>query len=76
MTLDQLAPGQSGIITDVTGDARHGRLSELGFVPGTRVTVCKAAPMGDPVELLLRGYCLCARKNALTRIEILSEAGE
>lgn len=74
MTLDQLAPGTSGTITAVTGGARRGRLPELGFVPGTRVTVVKAAPVGDPVELLLRGYCLCVRKAALRDIEIAPEA--
>ena len=73
MTLDQLAPGSSGTITAVTGDMERGRLPELGFVPGTRVTVVKAAPMADPVELYLRGYCLCVRKSALRDIEITPE---
>ena len=76
MTLDQLASGMSGTITAVTGGARNGRLQELGFVPGTRVTAVKTAPMGDPVELYLRGYCLCVRKSALRDIEITPEAGQ
>lgn len=39
------------------------RLLELGLLPGTEFTVTKIAPFGDPVEIELRGYKLCLRRN-------------
>lgn len=39
------------------------RLQEMGLVAGTEVTVVKVAPLGDPVEISLRGYRLCLRKS-------------
>ena len=56
MTLDHLPIGQSGEITAVGGTgALRCRLLDMGLIPGTRVKVIKAAPMGDPIQLQLRG---------------------
>ena len=62
MTLDCVKPGQGGIITVVGGDgALRRRLLDMGLTPGTTVMVRKIAPMGDPIELHLRGYELTLR---------------
>ncbi|MEG2378304.1 MAG: FeoA family protein, partial [Clostridia bacterium] len=64
MTLDILKPGKSGIVTAVGGEgALRRRLLDMGVTPGTRVMVRKIAPMGDPIEIYLRGYELTLRKN-------------
>ena len=57
MTLDRLKIGQSGIILQVGGSgALRRHLLDMGLTPKTRVMVRKVAPMGDPIELHLRGY--------------------
>jgi Fe2+ transport system protein FeoA len=62
MGLDQFRPGQSGIIVSVSGEgALRRRLLDMGLTPGTRVSVRKVAPFGDPLELVLRGYELTLR---------------
>lgn len=62
MSLDQFVPGESGIIDSVTGSgALRRRLLDMGLTPGTRVSVRKVAPFGDPIELFLRGYALTIR---------------
>ncbi len=64
MTLDQLKIGSTGTITRVTGGgATRLRLLEMGLTPGTAVRVCKTAPMGDPLEISLRGYTLTIRRS-------------
>ena len=62
MTLDMLDIGKSAVITAVGGDgALRCRLLDMGIIPRTRVIVRKAAPMGDPIEIHLRGYELTIR---------------
>ncbi len=62
MTLNELQTGQSGIITAVGGEgALRCRLLDMGLTPRTCVTLQKRAPMGDPVEIRLRGYELTLR---------------
>ena len=70
-TLDMLAPGESGVITAVggTGALRH-RLLDMGLTSKTAVRVDKVAPMGDPIELHLRGYELTLRLEDAREIEI------
>lgn len=76
MTLDQLPVGQSGRITAVHGEgALRRRLLDMGLTPHTRVRLCKTAPMGDPVELELRGYALTLRLEDAANIEIERETG-
>lgn len=63
MTLDQLAVGRCGIITSVGGQgALRRRLLDMGLTPKTSIMVRKMAPMGDPIELHLRGYELTLRR--------------
>ena len=71
MTLDQVQPGHSGIISVVGGEgALRRRLLDMGLTPNTRVAVRKVAPMGDPIELFLRSYVLTLRKYDAAKIEI------
>lgn len=44
------------------------RFSELGFVKGTKIAVIKKAPLGDPLEVTLLGYSMCARANELKNV--------
>ena len=63
-TLNDLAPGQGGIILSVGNQsgAVKRRLVDMGLTPGTQVTVTKVAPLGDPLEVSLRGYELSLRR--------------
>jgi len=71
MTLKDLAAGKSGIVAAVGGEKTlRRRLLEMGITPGTKITVKKVAPMGDPIELLLRGYVLTLRLDDAARIDI------
>jgi Fe2+ transport system protein FeoA len=71
MTLKDLGIGKSGVVLTVGGEkALRRRLLEMGITPRTIVTVKKAAPMGDPIELLLRGYVLSLRLADAEKISI------
>lgn len=75
MTLDQLSIGQEAEITVVGGEgALRLRFLDMGLIPKTRVTVMKTAPMGDPIEIRLRGYELTIRKEEAMKIEVKTEA--
>jgi len=64
ITLDQLRIGQEGVIEQYAGESElQGRLKELGLVRGTRVVVVRYAPLGDPMEIRVRGYHLALRKE-------------
>ena len=62
--LDRLTAGESGMIEAYKGQQDlHQRLKELGLVKGTLVTVKRFAPLGDPMEIMVRGYHLSIRKQ-------------
>jgi Fe2+ transport system protein FeoA len=71
LTLATLPVGTPAIVERVTG-ARQvtRRLLEMGLLPGTEVRVVRAAPLGDPIELSLRGYALSIRKADALGIEV------
>lgn len=74
MTLHQLPIGQSAIITKVGGEGElRYRFLDMGLIPKTKVTVTKVAPMGDPMEIRLRGYTLTLRVEDAKNIEITQE---
>lgn len=63
MTLDKLPIGMPAVIQSVRGEeSLRLRLLDMGLIPRTEVTVQKVAPMGDPIEILVRGYELTLRK--------------
>ena len=71
MTLRDLRIGQSGRVLSVGGEkALRRRLLEMGITPRTVVTIKKVAPLGDPIELLLRGYVLTLRLEDAEKITI------
>ena len=71
MTLKDLQVGASGVIKSVGGSgALRRRLLDMGLTPRTRVMVRKVAPMGDPIEIHLRGYELTLRLEDARQIEI------
>ena len=71
MTLDKLPLGQEAVITAVGGEgALRCRLLDMGLSPKTRVRVEKVAPLGDPLELRVRGYSLSLRKEDAGKIEV------
>ena len=76
MTLNELKTGSSGIITAVGGDGPlRCRLLDMGLIPHTRVTLQTVAPMGDPIEIRVRGYELTLRVEEAQKIEV-KEAAE
>lgn len=71
MTLRDLKPGETGKIVSVGGKgALRRRLLEMGLTPGTEVFVQKRAPLGDPIEIRVRGYQLTLRKDDAAQIGI------
>lgn len=71
MRLSELQAGEVGRIMSVSAESGlRIRLLEMGLVPGTRVAVRKVAPMGDPMELWLRGYSLTLRKAEAACVKI------
>ena len=71
MKLSDLPAGKQAVIDTVGGDgALRCRLLDMGLTPRTGVAVVKVAPMGDPIELRLRGYELTLRKEDAAQIEV------
>ena len=71
MTLNELKIGAAAVITAVGGDgALRCRLLDMGIIPKTRVTLQKVAPMGDPIEIRVRGYELTLRVEEAETIEV------
>ena len=63
-TLDKIPVGETCKIVKCTLPHVLGnRLAEMGLTPNTEVTVLKTAPLGDPIEIRVRGYSLCIRKE-------------
>jgi Fe2+ transport system protein FeoA len=70
-TLADLKPGESGVVASVGGaDALHRHLLDMGLTPGVTVRLQKTAPMGDPLELHLRGYALTLRLEDARKIRL------
>ena len=71
MTLNDIKPGQTATIVRLRGEgALKRRIMDMGLTKGTQVTVCKVAPLGDPIELAVRGYELSIRKDEAAAIEV------
>lgn len=71
MTLDQLRIGQRGVVASIQGqDAIVQRLYEMGMLEGEAVEVLAFAPLGDPMEILLRDYRLSLRRSEAARVEV------
>ncbi|MDF2905204.1 MAG: iron transporter FeoA [Herbinix sp.] len=71
MTLKDLKPGQEGVVTSIgeKGPVRK-RIMDMGVTPGAMVKVIKVAPLGDPIEVNIRGYELSLRKSEAGQIVV------
>lgn len=69
MTLRDLKPGQQGNVASIgtTGPLKR-RIMDMGITPGVAVKVIKVAPLGDPIEVNVRGYELSLRKEEAQNI--------
>jgi Fe2+ transport system protein FeoA len=68
-TLADLGPDQEGVIAAVLGDdGLSHRLAELGFTPGVTVRYVRRAPLGDPIQIGIRGFELAVRANEARRV--------
>lgn len=74
MTLEEMKPGASGKILRISGDPRsRRRIVDMGVTPGTQVAVERVAPLGDPIEVRVRGYRLLVRRAEASRITVLQD---
>lgn len=71
LTLKDVKPGQKAVITKVLGkSAVKKRLVDMGMTRGTLVEVERIAPLGDPIEVKIRGYHLSLRKEEAEDISV------
>ena len=74
MTLDKVKKGQTGRIIKVSGSGSlHKRILDMGVVKGAKIKVEKVAPLGDPIEIKVKGYFLSLRKDEAKKIEVALE---
>lgn len=76
-SLDALKPGEKGKVIKITGQgAIKRRLLDMGITPGAEICMRKTAPLGDPLELSVRGYELSVRKEEAKAVTMkIEEAG-
>lgn len=71
VTLDQLAPGATCTVVGVSGHgAVRRRLLEMGLCSGVAIEVLRRAPLGDPIELRVRGYLLSLRRDQAALVAV------
>ena len=71
MKMNQMKPGDSGVITGISGVGPvKRRLVDMGVTPGAVVFIRKVAPLGDPIEINIRGYELSLRRADAEQITV------
>ena len=71
MTLNELEVGKTAKVVRLNGEgAVKRRIMDMGLTKGTEVTVRKVAPLGDPIEITVRGYELSIRKDEASKVEV------
>ena len=69
--LDKFEIGESGVVKSVGGDGKiRRRLFDMGVTPGAKIYMRKRAPLGDPIEITVRGYEFSLRKVDAEMIEV------
>jgi Fe2+ transport system protein FeoA len=68
-TLDQIPAGARAVVTGFSADAPP-RLMEMGLLPGTTVEVVRLAPLGDPMDLRVRGFHLSIRRAEAAAVRV------
>ena len=72
IALSQLKIGQSGLIVDFNEDNPIcQRMEEMGLTKGERIEIIRFAPLGDPIEVKVRGYLLSLRKEEADEIKVV-----
>ena len=75
--LTSLAVGTAAIVSEIkVASENRGRLLEMGLLVGTPVELVRFAPLGDPVEIKVRGYHLTLRKHEAEQIWVRSKGGD
>ena len=70
-TLVEVGPGESARVMKVGGETSAARrLMDLGLVRGTAIRVIRVAPLGDPIEVSLRGFMLTLRRSEAAQVEV------
>ena len=70
-TLVDVGPGEAARVLKVGGEgSATRRLMDLGLVRGTQVKVLRVAPLGDPIEVTLRGYMLTLRRSEAAHVVV------
>ena len=73
LKLSELPVGASAVVRGYPGSsAAFLRLREMGMLPGTSVTLVRTAPLGDPLEIKIRGYHLTLRRSEADHVEVES----
>ena len=73
--LSSLHPGETAVVVEILAHGRiRQRLLEMGFIRGARLKVEKLAPLGDPMELVIKGYHLSLRREESQCILVSEEA--
>lgn len=71
MNLSELAPGTAAVLRQLPATGtRFLRMREMGLLPGTRVKLVRTAPLGDPLEIEVRGYHLTLRRDEAAQIVV------
>ena len=75
--LDELVKGETGLVKKVEGEGRlRRRIFDMGITPGAEIYLRKKAPLGDPIEVTIRGYELSLRKEEANLILVEVPDGE
>ena len=73
--LSEFSVSERGVVTSVSGEGKmRRRLFDMGVTPGAEIFLRKKAPLGDPLEVTIRGYELTLRKTEAACVEM--EAGK
>ena len=71
MTLGDAKVGTTGVVTKIEGDSAYKRrIMDMGITKGSELFIRKVAPLGDPVEITVRGYELTVRKADAQCVEV------
>lgn len=77
MTLNELPIGSSCLVKKINGGGKiRRRIFDMGITPGAEIYLRKKAPLGDPLEVTLRGYELTLRKSEASFVEVEEEKGD
>lgn len=69
--VSEMRPGESGVVVCTRGEGwTRKRLLDMGVTKSASITFKKAAPLGDPIEVVVRGYALSMRRNEADLVDV------